>query len=157
MIEGLVESMVDQDYFARFAVQVALVREPETAEGRPQLSSPRAVSEAFKKLADLDRECVAVALLDNKHRLNAIHAVHIGTCSQSLVGVADVFKAAILANAQAVVLVHNHPSGDPEPSIEDRELTRRLSRAGEMLGIELLDHVVVAKDGYVSMKERCGI
>jgi DNA repair protein RadC len=72
----------------------------------------------------------------------------------SLVHPRDVFYPAIKANAASIILVHNHPSGDPEPSTDDIELTNRLSDAGKLLGIAVLDHLVVAKRGYVSLKER---
>jgi DNA repair protein RadC len=65
-----------------------------------------------------------------------------------------VFKAAILANAAAVILCHSHPSGDPTPSPDDVALTRRLAAAGTLLGIEVLDHIIVADEGYVSLRER---
>lgn len=153
MIESLVNAMEGQDRFERFAVQVALVREP-SAQDRPTLDTPAAVYRAFGGLRDLDRECVVAALLDGGHRLNAIHAVHVGTSTESVVGIPDVFKAAILANARAIVLVHNHPSGNPEPSRDDLELTRRVKDAGELLHIPLLDHVIVAADGYASLFQR---
>ncbi len=150
MIDAMVSSMSSGEQFTRYAVQVALVREPE-AHDRPKLDRPQAVFEAFRNLTILDRECVAVALLDSGHRLNAIHAVHIGTASQSLVGIPDVFKAAILANARGIILVHNHPSGNPEPSHDDIKLTTAVKKAGEIIGIPLLDHVIVAGERWVSL------
>jgi DNA repair protein RadC len=153
MIESLVSAMEEEDSLEKYAVQVALVREPGVHD-RPTLDTPEAVYRTFASLADLDRECVVAALLDGGHRLNAIHAVHIGTASQSLVGMPDVFKAAILANARGVVLIHNHPSGLPEPSNDDMELTRRVKETGELLGIPLLDHVIVAAEGYTSLRRR---
>jgi DNA repair protein RadC len=82
--------------------------------------------------------------------------VSIGTLGAALVHPRDVFREAIRRNVAAVVLVHNHPSGDPEPSRDDIELTRRLSSVGKLVGIEVIDHVIVAKDGYVSLRERGG-
>lgn len=153
MIESLASTMEAEDRLEKYAVQVALVREPGVHD-RPKLDSPEAVYRTFASLANLDRECVVAALLDGGHRLNAIHAVHIGTASQSLVGMPDVFKAAILANARGVVLIHNHPSGSPEPSTDDMELTRRVKESGELLGIPLFDHVIVAAEGYTSLRRR---
>lgn len=153
MIEDLVCELHDSPRVDRFAVRVALVREP-TARRLPLLDRPELVAEAFKALTAMDRECVAVALLDTRNRLVGIHAVHVGTTSHSTVGPADVFKAAILANANAIVLVHNHPSGDPTPSDDDIALTRRIQAAGQTLGIAVLDHVVVACDGFVSLRQR---
>ena len=77
-----------------------------------------------------------------------------GTLNASLVHPREVFRPAILASAAAIILVHNHPSGDPEPSDEDVSLTKRLVKAGEILGIEVLDHLVVAKRGFVSLRAR---
>jgi len=152
MIESLVNAMEEYDQFERYNVQVALVREPG-GHDRPRLDHPLAVFHAFRALARLDRECVAVALLDACHRMNAIHAVHFGTTSQSPVGLPDVFKAAILSNSSGIVLVHNHPSGELTPSRDDIELTRRIKDAGEILGIPLLDHVIVGDTGYISLRE----
>jgi DNA repair protein RadC len=77
--------------------------------------------------------------------------VAIGTLTSALVHPREVFKAAILANAAAIILVHNHPSGDPEPSAEDRALTSRLKEAGEILGIRILDHVVIGDGRFRSL------
>lgn len=154
MIDNLVRELTDNPRYERFAVRLALVREPGLRRSAPVLGSPESVAAAFRGMKALDRECLAVALLDVKNRLAGVHAVHIGSSRQSLVDPVDVFKAAILANASAIVVVHNHPSGDPTPSQEDIQTTRRLQRAGEVLGIHVLDHIVVAEDGFVSLRER---
>jgi DNA repair protein RadC len=99
-------------------------------------------------------EVFAVLLLSTKHQVIAYHEVSRGTLDTSLVHPREVFKAAILANASTVVLAHNHPSGNPTPSPEDHQITKRLARAGELLGIHVLDHVVVGDSGYVSFRER---
>lgn len=77
-----------------------------------------------------------------------------GTLTAALVHPREVFRPAILASAAAIVLVHNHPSGDPEPSEEDLAITRRLIQVGELHGIGVLDHVIIAKDGHVSFRAR---
>ncbi len=153
MIDELVYGLKEDKKFERFAVRIALVREP-AAKRHPVLDRPELVAEVFKAMARLDRECVAVALLDARNRLVGIHAVHVGTATHATVGPADVFKAAILSNAQGVVIVHNHPSGDPSPSEDDIDLTRRLKAAGQTVGIAVLDHVVVAGDSFVSLRQR---
>ncbi|MGV8041459.1 MAG: RadC family protein [Thermoanaerobaculaceae bacterium] len=153
MIEQLATELQEDRKFERYAVRIALVREPG-AKSQPLLDRPEVVAEVFRTLTRLDRECVAVALLDARNRLCGIHAVHVGTTTHSTVGVADVFKAAILANAHAAVVVHNHPSGDPTPSNDDIDLTRRLQDAGRLLGIAVLDHVIVADDSFVSLRQR---
>ena len=153
MIDDLVRGLSGGDTFERFAVRVSLVRDasPRTL---PLLDRPDMVAEVFKAMTALDRERVAVALLDARNRLVGIHAVHVGTPTQSTVGPADVFKAAVLSNAHGIIVVHNHPSGDPSPSEDDVCLTRRLKSAGDTLGIAVLDHVVVASDGFVSLRQR---
>jgi DNA repair protein RadC len=92
-------------------------------------------------------------LLDGRHRLVREVAISQGTLTASLVHPREVFRPALRESAAAVVLVHNHPSGDPTPSSEDRELTRRLAAAGDLLGVPVLDHVVVAERGFVSLRE----
>lgn len=92
-------------------------------------------------------------LLDGRHRVMGDVLVSQGTLTASLVHPREVFRSAIRRSAAAIVLVHNHPSGDPTPSVEDRRVTERLSQAGELLGIRVLDHVVVADRGYHSFSE----
>ncbi len=91
--------------------------------------------------------------LNTKNNITGINVVSIGSLNSSLVHPREVFKAAILGNAAAIILAHNHPSGDPSPSPEDLEITRRLVEAGKILGIEVLDHVIIG-DRWESLKER---
>lgn len=93
-------------------------------------------------------------LLNARHEVMRRILCSRGTLNASLVHPREVFRPAIIASAAAVILVHNHPSGDPEPSEEDIALTGRLVQAGRILGIEVLDHVIVAKRGYVSLRAR---
>jgi DNA repair protein RadC len=105
------------------------------------------------RLRELSQECFIVVLLDGRHRVLCEEVVSIGTLTASLVHPREVFRPALRACAAALVLVHNHPSGDPTPSAEDREVTRRLSSAGEILGVRVLDHVVVADGGFSSLRD----
>jgi len=105
------------------------------------------------RLRHASTERFFVVLLDGRHRVVRHELVSQGTLTASLVHPREVFRPALRASAAAVVLVHNHPSGDPTPSREDREITERLARAGELLGIPVLDHVVVAERGYRSVCE----
>ena len=137
-----------------YRVRVRLVRERAHRFG-PAFRCAADVADALSdELVTLDREQFVCCHLDVKNRLLSRELVSIGHLSSALVHPREVFKGAILANAASVCLVHNHPSGDPEPSREDLELTRRLMRAGELLGIPVLDHVVVAEGGYCSIAER---
>lgn len=108
------------------------------------------------RLRHLSHERFLVLLLDGRHRLIRLEVVSQGTLTASLVHPREVFRPALREPAAALVLVHNHPSGDPTPSPEDREVTQRLARAGEILGVQVLDHVIVAERGYCSLREEGG-
>lgn len=114
--------------------------------------------EAYRLLAnelrDVDRETLIVLCLDACLRPINYSIVAIGSLRQLQMPIANVFKVAILSNAAFIVLAHNHPSGDPEPSDEDLENTRKAKEIGEILGIPLLEHLVIGEDGYVSMLHR---
>jgi DNA repair protein RadC len=101
-------------------------------------------------LGDDPRERFAVVYLDARHKVLAVHDAHTGTAGSCPVGPREVLGPAVALAAMAVVVAHNHPSGDPTPSAEDRAVTERLRQAGELLGIELLDHVVIGEERYFS-------
>ncbi len=125
----------------------------EAAPSRPVVSSPQDVDRLLRaRMAHLDRERFVVVLLDTKNAVVGTPTVSIGTLSSSLVHPREVFKPAIQAGAASVILAHNHPSGKTEPSREDREVTKRIAEAGETLGIEVLDHLVIG-DTFFSFKE----
>jgi DNA repair protein RadC len=107
-------------------------------------------------LRGLKRETFYVLLLDGRHRLLTVERVSEGTLTTSLVHPREVFRSAIRASAAAVIVAHNHPSGDPEPSREDYEVTRRLAECGRLMGVPLLDHVVIGQGAHVSIRERMG-
>jgi len=128
---------------------------PTGGAERPSLTSPEAAAAVLApEFAGADRERCVAALLDTKHRLLAVVTVSIGSLDHTFMAPREVFRDALLANAAAMVLAHNHPSGDPEPSRDDELLTRRLVRAGELIGVEVLDHLVVAAQGWVSLARR---
>ena len=125
----------------------------ETGVGR-NLSSPETVFATFGPLvAQLDREQFLAVFLNGKNNMVGFEAVSTGSLGASIVHPREAFKAAIINNAAAVVFVHNHPSGDPTPSTEDRRITERLRRAGETLGISVLDHVVIGDSGFFSFAD----
>ena len=102
-----------------------------------------------------DREEMLAVLLDAKHKIIAFHTVAIGSASLAIVHPRETFKAAIVGQASALILAHNHPSGDPTPSQEDRQLTRRLKDCGTLLGIPVLDHLIIGDGGrYTSFADR---
>lgn len=100
-----------------------------------------------------DREHFIVLLLNTKHRMIASETVSVGILNGSLIHPREVFKAAIAASAAAIIICHNHPSGDPTPSLEDWTVTKRLREAGDLLGIPLLDHVIVTPVSFRSLRE----
>lgn len=121
------------------------------------IRSPIDVQRAFlPRVIDEKRESFHVILLDARHRILTQRRISLGTLTSSLVHPREVFRDAIREAAAAIVVVHNHPSGDPSPSAEDREVTRRLRASGELLGIQLLDHVIVAENGFFSFREEHG-
>lgn len=119
------------------------------------ISSPEEAAQLIRAyLGEADREHFVVLMLSTKHRVNAIHTVSVGSINATIVHPREVLKAAILSNAAAIVVAHNHPSGDPTPSEDDLSVTKRLLQACRIVGIDLLDHVVVCEDRYVSFRER---
>lgn len=102
-----------------------------------------------------DRETFVALYLNTKNRVIKKEVVSYGSLNANIVHPREVYKEAILNSAAHVVVAHNHPSGDPSPSKEDLDITERLCKAGEVIGISLLDHVIVGEDGqFYSMKER---
>lgn len=136
--------------------ELKVVRERRVQYGSPRkLTTSAEVYAAFRdRFERLDREEFLVVPLDGKNRPLGFHVVSVGTLTASLVHPREVFKTAVLANAAAIVVLHNHPSGDPTPSAEDQAITRRLREAGELLGIGVLDHVVIGDGRYVSFADQ---
>lgn len=98
-------------------------------------------------------ECVAVLALNTRLRIRGHYLVSVGSLNEAMAHPREVFRVAIMASAYAIVLMHNHPSGDVTPSDADRRLTRRISEAGQVLGIELCDHIIVGHQRHFSFKE----
>ena len=125
---------------------------------RPAMQSARQVYRHLgARLGALQRETLQVLLLDGKHRLLRHVTVSVGTLTSSLVHPREVFRPAIRHAAAALILVHNHPSGDPEPSLEDIRVTRRILETGSLLGIPLLDHVIIGAGAFASLRERVSL
>lgn len=128
------------------------VQEPDA---RPAISSPADAAALVQyEMAALEQEHLRCILLDTRNRVLAIDEVSQGTLNSAQVRIAELFKAAIRRNAAALILVHNHPSGDPTPSADDIALTRQVREAGRLLEIEVLDHLVIGQGRYVSLKEQ---
>jgi DNA repair protein RadC len=105
----------------------------------------------IKHIGQEDREHFVIIMLDTRNKLIGLHTVSIGTLNTSLIHPREVFKAPIISNAATIILGHNHPSGDLEPSKEDHDVTDRLKEAGELLGIRILDHIIVSDRSYRSI------
>lgn len=137
-------------------VRFQLVR--EASEPYPIVANPADLAAMLLKMVaeehDDGREVFGVVLLDTRHRLIGVHVVSIGCLNASLVHAREVFAPALVAKAASIALWHTHPSCDPDPSAEDLSLTRRLAAGGQLLGIEVVDHLVLAADGtrYASLK-----
>ncbi len=141
---------------ARILAAVELGRRTltRTAAERVQIVSPRSAAEfLLPQYGNRAVEQFGVVLLDTRHRVLRTLVLSIGTLDASIVHPREVFGAAAAAGAAALVLFHNHPSGDPKPSPDDVALTRRLAAAGTLMGIEVIDHVILADVRYFSFKE----
>jgi DNA repair protein RadC len=135
-----------------------MVKEASTLYEVPVIKSPAEVYQAAKQLLALHEEPeehFCILCLNIKNKIVGVHTISIGSLNASIVHPREVFKAAMLNNAYGIICLHNHPSGDPEPSREDIEITKRLVEAGKLLGIEVIDHVIIGEQRYLSMKERC--
>jgi DNA repair protein RadC len=117
-----------------------------------RFTAPLQIFQVFSFLQYETKEYFITLHLDGKNRIICIDQVSVGSLNQSIVHPREVFKTALLSSAAAILLLHNHPSGDPAPSREDREITRRLKEAGELLGIRVLDHMIIG-DTYFSFTE----
>jgi DNA repair protein RadC len=105
-------------------------------------------------LQGLDREHCLLTSVDIKHRVLAVTTVSIGSDGHTFMAPREIFRDALAHGASAVILAHNHPSGDPEPSRDDELVTRRLHKAGELLGIDVLDHLVIGANRWISLARR---
>lgn len=124
-------------------------------EERPTISSPAdAANLLMSEMAFLDQEHLRAILLDTRNRVLGIRTIYIGSLNTAVIRLAEVFRPAIRENAAALIVAHNHPSGDPSPSPEDVSVTREMVKAGKLLELRLLDHLIIGRHRYVSLKER---
>lgn len=106
------------------------------------------------EMSGLTREEIWVVLLDTRNRVIDIEKVYVGSLNSAFARTAELFKSAIQRNAASIIAIHNHPSGDPEPSPDDIAMTRNITQAGKLLDIALLDHLIIGGDRYISLKEK---
>jgi DNA repair protein RadC len=139
-------------------VSLRVVRERTIPYRTTRLVNAQAVFELFRHMAeDLDREAMWVACLDSKNRLTCLSQVALGTLNAAPAHPREILKVALLTNAHAVITVHNHPSGDPAPSREDRLVTAQIKEAAHIVGITFLDHLIVGDGSYYSFADQGGL
>lgn len=147
-------------YKTRLTENKRVVLEKEVSMNYPDLSyiirSPEdvvQVGKSFMRIHEEPEEYMYMICLNTKNRVIGVFEISHGNVNSSIVGTREVFQKALLANAVSIILMHNHPSGDPSPSREDIEVTRRIVEAGKIIGIQVLDHIIIG-DRYSSLKEK---
>ena len=150
--------LLENNRTIRFKVIRAVYEKMTIKEGTEEyvtktISNTQTVYALFSFLQKETKEHFIALHLDTKNRILCIDRVSAGTMTSSLIHPREVFKTALLSSAASLLLIHNHPSGDPTPSREDIAITEKLKEAGEIMGIAVLDHVIIG-DGYVSLKEK---
>ena len=136
-------------------VSIKMIRESSILYENRKISSPKDAVELLKKFLDgADREQFITCCMDIKNQPTSINVVSVGTVNSSLVHPREVFKTAILGNSSSIIVAHNHPSGDPSPSKEDIDITERLREVGKIIGINVIDHIIIGDNRYVSLKEK---
>ncbi len=124
-------------------------------DARPQITSPAdAANLLMLEMGNLEQEHLRTILLDTKNRVLISPTVYKGNVNASIIRISEIFREAVRENATALIVAHNHPSGDPTPSPEDVQVTRSMVEAGQLLGIEVLDHLVIGHQAFCSLKER---
>ncbi|BCA35673.1 DNA repair protein RadC [Bacillus thuringiensis] len=155
--QGVLESPVGMNQPAKRVdiVKLKMVKESSLLYKGRRVKSPEDASLLFKQFLDgADREYFIVLCLDIKNQPTAINVCHIGSLNSSIVHPREVLKPAIISNAASIIVAHNHPSNDPTPSREDLEVTKRLMEAGKVVGIDVLDHLIVCEESFISLKEK---
>jgi len=136
-------------------VQISMVKEIYISDTSYRCSEEVANSEiAEKELRNSDREKFVCVHFSSNNKIISYEVVSMGSLTSSIVHPREVFKAAILANAVSVLFMHNHPSGNTEPSLDDIEITKRLCKAGNILGINILDHLIITRNDYFSFRDK---
>lgn len=120
----------------------------------PTISCPAETVPYLYEIKDAQKEHFVCLFLNARNQVNHKEVISTGSLSASIVHPREVFKAALEHTAASIILAHNHPSGDVSPSKDDLELTRRLVKAGQLMGIEVMDHIIISKDGWLSLKEK---
>ncbi|MFP4457814.1 MAG: RadC family protein [Clostridia bacterium] len=148
--------MKNNDFNRIDVVSLRIVKEREYKYQDENVSNPNIAAKIIKDcIGDLDRENMVVLCLSSKNQITSINFSSTGILNASLAHPREIFKTAVIANANSIILGHNHPSGEADPSGEDEKITRRIADAGDLLGIKLLDHIIVShnEDHFSFRKE----
>jgi DNA repair protein RadC len=151
---NLKDSHFDGFEYKGYRVKTKLVIEGHKEYKPIKLSNAHDVYETFRKLVESDKEKFYSIFLDCKNKVIGVDMVSQGCLDSSLVHPREVYKSALLASASNVIFVHGHPSGEPDPSFSDREITKLLKQAGELLQIGVLDHIIIGMNQYYSFADR---
>ena len=143
LVEGR-KAVLEKDYSVNYPEMDNMMNSPEKAVK---------LAKEFLHMHEETDEYMYMLCLNTKLRLNGIFEISHGSVNCSVVGTREVFQKALLGNAVSIILMHNHPSGDPKPSREDIEVTKRLSEAGKIVGVDVLDHIIIGQS-YTSLKEK---
>jgi len=146
-------SHFDGAFYKGYRVSIKLVRENLDEYEPYRIEKPEDVYRFMQDLENSDRERYYTIFLDVKNQVLGCEEVSVGTLDRAYVHPREVFKSAILCSCASIILVHNHPSGDPYPSIEDRRVTDQLQKCGELLGIEVLDSIIIGHGRFYSFRE----
>jgi DNA repair protein RadC len=142
----------------RFVAEASRIYEVKTGRALSEALVIRSPQDAYEflrlEMEDLDHEQLRTINLNTKNRIISSPMIYQGSVHTTVVRIAEIFRPAIIDNASALIICHNHPSGDSFPSPEDSALSRDLVNAGKLLGIDVLDHIVIGKGNFVSLKER---
>lgn len=148
----MMKKINERDVF--YQVETKLLKRKRFEPFKSKINGPTDVGNFFQKLiAFKDREWFCAIGVDTKGYANYMEVIHIGTLNQATIHPREVFKSAIISNSNAIIIAHNHPSGDVEPSQADKVATQALMEAGRMIGIEVIDHLIVSDLSYHSIKE----
>ncbi len=148
-------------YTTKLTEDQKVVLEKEISVNCPKvdrkMSSPDAIvrlAKYFLRMHELPEEYMYMVCMNTKLEMTSVFEISHGNVNSSVVGTREVFQKALLANAVTIALIHNHPSGDPKPSREDVEVTKRLIEAGNILGVQVIDHIIIGRPENVSLKEK---
>lgn len=136
-------------------VSLKMIKESSVLYANRRISKPNEIVDLLKAfLEDCDREKLIVCCLNTKNEPTSISVVSVGSLNTSIVHPREVFKTAVMSNSASIILAHNHPSSDLTPSKEDIDITERIKQGGNILGIKLLDHLILADGKYLSLLEK---